>query len=375
MRIGKYPKDLGNVWRTLCNKHNTHPNLSRRSEREKLKIAHARVSIEPYQLLNMHWLKKPEPLWYPQELPAFCISLTRRSEQWRWFTKQPAVAQLPLLEKFEAVDGRQIDALTDPRLAVRTRRSIVRGRRFLHEEIQTLGGVGCALSHIGIWSLFVNLPSSFLVHDLALIFEDDAVLPPDFVEQVSALVATSPVLQNLASSKGCWLLGTSWHESLQMPAPSDILERPPDAALTSKTSLQMQPRVGTVRHRFFGTHAYIISRDFAAELLTQALPVSCHIDAYIATMAELYNRPLYYCPMSLNIYQRPDRLSDIQGSLTNNPLCEDVESRLRAPLLFIVTLHEALQWVVFGLLILIILFLGVGLGYVLGGHAQSRKSF
>jgi hypothetical protein len=235
-----------------------------------------------------------------------------------------------------------------------------------------LGGVGCALSHIGIWSLFVNLPSSFLVHDLALIFEDDAVLPDNFVDQVSAVVAASPNLQKLALSKGCWLLGTSWYESLHMPPRSPLqtlskTEETLDANSVSKAPLSTEI-VGTVRHRFFGTHAYIISRDFAIELLSQALPISCQIDAYIATMAELYDRPLYYCPQHLNILQRIDRLSDIQASIANYPLCDDVERRFPAPLYYIITLHEVLQWLVFVLLMMLLVLLGFGLGYAWNSH-------
>jgi GR25 family glycosyltransferase involved in LPS biosynthesis len=300
--------------------------------------------------------------WRVEEIPAFGISLARRSEQWKWFTKQPAVARLPLLEKFNAVDGQQIDALMDPRLAIRTRRSIIRGRRYLHEEIQTLGGVGCALSHIGVWTLFANLPSSFLVHDLALVFEDDAVLPDDFVDQVAALVAASPLLQNLALSKGCWLLGASWYENMQMPPPQEISKTP-----TSHVQSHVVD-VGTVQHRFFGTHAYIISRDFAAELLTQALPISCHIDAYIATMAELYDRPLYYSPRHLNISQRLNRLSDIQSALSNHPLCDYVERRFPAPLTYLATLQEAMQWVVFVLFLLFTVLLSFGLGFWWSTH-------
>jgi glycosyl transferase family 25 len=111
--------------------------------------------------------------WKIDAIPAFCINLKRRLDRWKEFTSQPGVDALPVLKRFIGVDGKALNVRTDERIPLITKRNILANQRRSHEDLDTMGGVGCALSHIGVWEWMVenNAP-------LCLIFEDDAAVPP-----------------------------------------------------------------------------------------------------------------------------------------------------------------------------------------------------
>jgi glycosyl transferase family 25 len=222
------------------------------------------------------------PPWKINEIPAMCISLKRREDRWARFKGQPAVRDLTMLQRFDAVDGQTIDVATDKRILVTTKRNILKKQRRSHEELDSKGGVGCALSHIGIWQQMVQRQIPLL-----LVIEDDAKIPNDFVEKVNAIIAKSPTLQN-TSGWDYWALATKIRK--QNP-----IERDP---------------VAFDLESFVGSIAYVITLQGATKLLENVFPIHCHIDMYMVILKEI--RPMkYIVTPSFTFYQFGVDSSDI----------------------------------------------------------------
>ena len=220
--------------------------------------------------------------WKIDEIPAQCIALRRRSDRWSKFISQPAYKTLPKLERFDAVDGQTIDVKTDSRILVSTKRNILNKQRRSHEELDTKGGVGCALSHIGIWQMMVQRQIPIM-----LIIEDDAKIPNNFVQKVNALINVSPTLKN-PSSWDVWTLATS--PLYAKPIANDPVAVELDA--------------------FVGLIAYVITLQGATKLLEQVFPIHCHIDHYMVILKQV--RPMrYVASPAFTFYQRGVDKSDI----------------------------------------------------------------
>jgi glycosyl transferase family 25 len=219
--------------------------------------------------------------WKIDQIPAQCISLKRRQDRWSNFVSQPGYKSFPKLERFDAVDGKTIDLKTDNRVLLSTKRNILNTQRRSHEELDSIGGVGCALSHIGIWQMMVQRQIPLL-----LVLEDDARLPADFVEKANALIASSKKLQD--------------YQSWDMWVFSNV-------QLYSKP-IQGEPAVHDLQ-AFVTTTCYVVSLAGATKLLADAFPIHAHIDHYMVILKQVRDMTYLSTP-GLKIFQRGDK-SDI----------------------------------------------------------------
>lgn len=107
-------------------------------------------------------------------IDTFVINLKRRPDRLLDFVKKNN-HDIPSFKVFEGVDGKSIQ-----------------NSFLVHKLFETgdydfrRGIVGCALSHIGVWKNLVKDPGS----DWALVFEDDAVLAPNFMPRFLHLLNT-----------------------------------------------------------------------------------------------------------------------------------------------------------------------------------------
>ena len=222
------------------------------------------------------------PAWKINEIPAMCISLKRREDRWTKFRGQPAARDLPNLQRHEATDGKTLDIATDKRILLSTKRNILKKKRRSHEELDSPGGVGCALSHIAIWQLMVQRQIPTL-----LVIEDDAALPNDFVTQANSVIGKSPTLQDPASWD-LWILATKPQD--EIPIQGDTVAK-------------------EVTH-FVGAISYVITLRGATTLLENAFPIHCHIDIYMGILRQI--RPMrYVVTPEFKFYQLGVDTSDI----------------------------------------------------------------
>lgn len=230
-------------------------------------------------------------------LKIYCINLNERPDRWARFSEQPGFQRLQGLypfERFEAVNGKQIDIQNDNRVSLRTKRNILYQKRRDHEDLDTAGGVGCYLSHKGTWDKLLTSGA-----DAALIFEDDAMIPPNFPEVLQGALAD---LQQFGESRpGIWLLSKPFGKSI-----SNAQEEEPVRYNGKWATGVSGPLTG-----------YILFPEAAQILSKNALPIDGHVDHYMHRCAQL--GLLEICRhQDLTLFQVPVKKkdSDIQEKTT-----------------------------------------------------------
>ncbi len=196
-----------------------------------------------------------------------CISLARRHDRWKRFSDQTELDALPNLERLAGVDGKLINIAADKRINPFTKRNILTNSRRSHEELDSAGGIGCALSHRLAWKKLLDSGAPY-----ALIFEDDAIVPSGFIGNLNKALNSDPLL-----IRGDFdLLVLSKVKSVTGP-----LDRTPKS---------QSPMTGfyPIKH-FVLAHAYLISRRAAKVFYDECLPISHHIDFYMAIQSNLHN--------------------------------------------------------------------------------------
>lgn len=224
--------------------------------------------------------------WTIESIPAFCITLERRKDRWRRFQDQPGIQGLDL-QRFLGVDGKTLDIKNDTRVTTLTKRNIATKSRRSHEELDTIGGVGCALSHIALWQWIVDNNQ-----EMVLIFEDDAVIPPDFIEKANKCIQKYNILKD-SKKWDLWLLGGKWEELTKIPGEEEAV------------------RVNA----FVLFHAYIITQRSARQLLKDVYPIHCHIDVWVSIYGYMNDLRIVGCP-DLILDQTQRVKTDIQPDKT-----------------------------------------------------------
>lgn len=223
-----------------------------------------------------------------QDMYCVCISLARRPDRWTRFSDQPEVAQrLPHLQRFDAVDGKKIDVVNDKRINILTRRNILYKTRRSHEEIDSVGAIGCSLSHIAVWREFLESGRSH-----ALIFEDDAVVTPGFVAALNKALQSgdADAADLITFSRACRFKDQLTLSSGFRPVQAFIL-----------------------------AHAYIINQKAAQTFLDEAFPLSSHIDFYMSIQCNMKGLKMAASPALM--LPQAGQTSDIQTKPTC-PMCD-----------------------------------------------------
>jgi glycosyl transferase family 25 len=232
--------------------------------------------------------------WSIESIPAFCITLERRQDRWRRFQDQSGINQLDL-KRFIGVDGKTIDIRKDNRVALCTKRNILAKSRRSHEELDSVGGVGCALSHIAVWQWMVDTNQ-----EVCLIFEDDAVVPDDFVEKTNKCIKDSIILKD-PKKWDMWLLGGIWDNLTRIPEESKAI------------------RVG----EFVLFHAYIMTLHGAKRLLKDVYPIHSHIDLWVSIFSYVHEFRIVGCTdliLQQNQIVKTDIQSDKGCAICNIPV-------------------------------------------------------
>jgi len=223
--------------------------------------------------------------WTVESVPAFCITLERRQDRWRRFQDQPGINGLKL-QRFLGVDGKTLDITNDNRVTLLTKRNIALKMRRSHEELDSIGGVGCALSHIAVWQWMVDHQE-----EVCIVFEDDAIVPLDFQKQANECIKNSTILSK-PRSWDMWLLGGEWEDLTKIPG---------------ETTESGVARVGA----FVLFHAYVLTLHGAKRLLENAYPIHCHIDIWTSIFAHYHDFRVVCCT-KMRLKQNQKVKTDIQ---------------------------------------------------------------
>lgn len=227
-----------------------------------------------------------------QDIPAFCINLDRRKDRWNNFKSQSAVItmiQSGQLKRWSGIEGKQLDLLGDKRISMLCKKNIKENWRRAHEELNSIGGVGCALSHISIWKWLAESDK-----DAVMIFEDDAKVPYDFLQKYQIVIDNSHILQ-------------TGNYDLIVPGNTALPKSYPERFLVEVDV-------------FFGLTCYIITKNCAKNLLAKVYPIMEHIDLWLCLYKFLYGLRIYNVNLRwLNIQQIQTK-SDITPE-DKCPLC------------------------------------------------------
>jgi GR25 family glycosyltransferase involved in LPS biosynthesis len=221
--------------------------------------------------------------WTVESIPAFCITLERRQDRWKRFQDQSGIDGLDL-KRFIGVDGKTIDLKTDQRVTTLTKRNILTKSRRSHEELDSIGGVGCALSHIAVWQWLADSD-----HEMVLVFEDDAVVPPNFIARANQCIKESAILKD-PKKWDIWLLGGIWDDLTKIPGE------------------EVTFRIGS----YVLFHAYILTKRAARILLKDVYPIHSHIDIWVSIYSYLNDVRIVGCK-KLMLRQNDKVKTDIQS--------------------------------------------------------------
>lgn len=237
---------------------------------------------------------------------AYVVNLARSLDRRTHITRELRKAGLEY-EIVTAVDGRDLDmadaALIDP--------------SFVTEGILPAGSAGCALSHLSVYRKVIEDG-----HDVALILEDDVVLPAD--------------LDKLAEEAGRHLTGAEV-VLLSVDCPNPVqLSRAGAVRLAGGRQLALPIDVAQP----LSAGAYLITREACERLTEILLPIRVHADAWRFFYREGALDRLR-CVVPMPVVKNPDLTSTIGSYSLGNGL----RARLAIPLLRyrIPVLHQILS--------------------------------
>jgi GR25 family glycosyltransferase involved in LPS biosynthesis len=226
----------------------------------------------------------------------YVINLARRRDRMVKFSANYDLENS--YEIFDAVDGLTLDMnklkkthqISD--VCVKSITNVNNGKsRKYHYEIGSLGGIGCALSHINIWKKCMNENKN------TIIYEDDAHVSGITLSDIDKRIKSLP---------------HNWHIYL-IGKPHTLYETVPVIG---------HSKLSKVR-RFCGLHAYIISQEGAKWLIKHGklFPIEQQIDSHLSELAIDHGLNIYIHPDE-KMYYCGDNTTDIQV-YDNGPISSD----------------------------------------------------
>ena len=196
------------------------------------------------------------------KIPIFCINLDKRPARYEKFCKQPGVKELlPKIQRFSAVDGTLLDLMKSDQVSLQTKYNIKHKTRRSHGEINTVGAIGCSLSHYQVWQKF--LKDSKASH--CLVLEDDVEIPVGLSSTIASASASASASAETKAEADIWALSYRLYD---------------------KTLVALETNWKSPVY-YWGTAAYIISRQGAEKLSAAFFPIGSHMDKYFCLMNSL----------------------------------------------------------------------------------------
>jgi GR25 family glycosyltransferase involved in LPS biosynthesis len=224
---------------------------------------------------------------------------------------------------------RQRKILTDPHyVSLRTRYNIHFSRfRYEDADINTVGAIGCTLSHVKI----LKALAAGKISSPAIVFEDDARVPDSAYKYSRFRDYLKTVLPK---TQGQRLLSST-----------SLLERSPThGSASDEWDMLLLGHVGRISYfdedahskatrgrrikSFIGCHAIVYTRNLAQKMLPWLFPVEGHIDAMFSRASELGFIHIRHHP-SINIRQASQGPSTIQHTKTGVKMIRETNKKYR----------------------------------------------
>lgn len=187
--------------------------------------------------------------------PCYYVNLDRSHMRNDRFLNGPVPNYFKRLIRISAVDGNNLN-LDNEQLTKNGRDSILKHFR-TNEELGVIGALGCYLSHICVWKLFLASDSEYCT-----VFEDDANV----------------------NENQCKLINVALSEMSYVN---------PDLLLLNVNNSIVEHEYSNKVKSFFYTHSYIISKRCAQIFVKHAFPAEFQIDKYMVDTMIKYNLNVY----------------------------------------------------------------------------------
>lgn len=189
--------------------------------------------------------------------------------------------------RFSAIDAKDIDYMNSDQISLRTKLYVKGNIKRAFFDINSIGAIGCALSHYNVLKNFYDNPT---LGEYLLTFEDDLNISSvdDYANKVKI------ELEKIKDKDwDVWLLGVHermagftmgrddkvWEDFNNEVEISDTLKNP------ISFSLSEEPEYVDVR-QFLGAHAIIYKRESIPKILANFFPIDLHYDAYLSFLAQ-----------------------------------------------------------------------------------------
>ena len=207
-------------------------------------------------------------------IPIVLINLDKDVERLKNASEQFAIMEQPIY-RYSAINGKDVD-LDTVSITPYTRYLINNpSSRCSHQQLNSLGGVGCYLSHYNVWNIYKDTTQGIYV------FEDDLILCSDFKNK----------LKMIEIPQDCDFLSFGYLGLLENPTLKG-------QHLTKSDTF------------FFGMQGYYVTSRGMKKLIAHAFPIEVHVDAYISLLAKLNILNLYFTKDTM-VTQSQSTLSNI----------------------------------------------------------------
>ena len=199
---------------------------------------------------------------------SYCISLKKHETHWVDILDTIHKNGFPSCEIFEGILGNSYKDKDVSGILSPWQEYILKfgDRRHNHEHFITWGGLGCYLSHATIWQDALDKG-----YDRVAIFEDDVYFQPNFAGMLNSSIERVPKDYQLLLFDAIKLDTTEIKQNENKQNENTVLKV----------------------NRFFGTHAYVITRECMSILLSRAYPIEIQVDSYMSFMIKLLDLKFY----------------------------------------------------------------------------------
>jgi len=198
------------------------------------------------------------------DFPVLVLNLKRRTDRWRHASNQLRSNGFNNVHRIEAIEGKLLSNRHQKLVVSQEGLQSLRRPRKRHEELGTLGAVGCFLSHMLAWQHILDIGQPMII------MEDDALFRKDWKR--------FSIFRNPHNQLKSWDLVLIGYSLLRHAVSST------DKKMFD-TNHQQQLATSPIKPLtclFFGTQFYYVTPKAASLLLKHALPLSVQVDTYIA---------------------------------------------------------------------------------------------
>ena len=141
---------------------------------------------------------------FEKGLKIYFINLKKNRDRW-----ENNKSKLPNFHLFDALDGSKLD------IDKLRKKGILKVKKEWLEKLGK-GGIGCAMSHISVMHKIKKQNEQY-----GLIFEDDVIIPDNFIEQIKKLEKYFPPTWDIIYLGGCNIRGKKYNDYFLIPEIKD----------------------------------------------------------------------------------------------------------------------------------------------------------